>query len=379
MFRLAAAIAFVLAAVCVWAVGRGASAKPPVSGPAGKLPARNRAGRLVNPEVWMCHGKPFALLDPDKKWDFVRKHITGIKIYTGGIRKARGPRLAKLGELAKMLKAEGIQMAIECGGTLGGLPLDDTNGVRSAEHELKVVGKYTAAGGRVDFLDMDHPVRRLLSPGNNREGFKSIDRCADQLVKYMTAVRKGAPQMKFFLLTNFPNWGYRGDVSYHARGPARQDWGEYDDVARTVVAKAKAAKLPLVGITVDNPYGYLMGEHKSATLADPKKVDWLKRVRALEDWARSEALQFNLIVNCERGGNTSAKLFYEETLKMVDAYVAAGGKPTRYIVQSWYPNPRKVVPDDEPYTMTALAKAVMLKVHPELRSQAPATQPQAER
>jgi lysophospholipase L1-like esterase len=54
-----------------------------------------------------------------------------------------------------------------------------------------------------------------------------------------------------------------------------------------------AAGIPLAGITVDNPYEYLIGEHSSVSLKDPKSVDWLKRVRSYEDFARERGLDPN--------------------------------------------------------------------------------------
>ena len=104
----------------------------------------------------------------------------------------------------------------------------------------------------------------------------------------------------------------------------------------------------------------------SVKLGDPTKVNWVRRIRDYEDFARGSGLEFNLIANSEQGGKTSGRAFAERTLKMVDAYVKAGGKPTRYIIQSWYPHPTKVVPETEADTMTGLVKAVMLKLHPEL-------------
>ena len=65
-----------------------------------------------------------------------------------------------------------------------------------------------------------------------------------------------------------------------------------------------------------------------------------------------------MIVNSERGGHESDELFFRETLKMVDTYRQAGGHPTRWFVQSWYPQPEQIVPESAPYSMTALVKAV---------------------
>ena len=318
------------------------------------------AGRLAKPEIWMCYRDPLGLAAKDARWDFVKKHISGIKIYIGTLRKAPAGKLAAL---AAMLKENRIQVAVECGGTLGYAPLDETNGEKSAEIELRNIDKWYRAGGKVDYLDLDGPVRRLLYP-KGKKGFTSVEKCAPELMDYMRAVRKAHPKIRFFLLTNFPNWGYRGGVSYHARGPKRQDWGDYDEVVRTVLKHAKEAGLRFAGVTVDNPYEYLTGEHSSVKLKDPTKVNWIKRVRAYEEFARSRGLELNLIANSERGGNTSDKAFYERTLKMVDAYVAAGGKPTRYIIQSWYPFPKKLVPEAGPHSMTALVRAAMLKLHP---------------
>ena len=111
---------------------------------------------------------------------------------------------------------------------------------------------------------------------------------------------------------------------------------------RLAFEKLKAAGIGLSGVTIDNPYDYLVGEHFSVNLQDPKSVNWLKRVRDYEDRCRAEGLEFNLIVNSERGGQQSDELFCRETLQMVDIYLKAGGRPTRWFVQSWYPHPRIV-------------------------------------
>ena len=141
---------------------------------------------------------------------------------------------------------------------------------------------------------------------------------------------------------------------------------------RIVLEKLRTAGIPLDGVTVDNPYDYLVGEHVSVKLADPKSVDWLTRVRSYEDFAREQDLTFNLIVNSERGGQESDERFFRETLQMVDTYQRAGGRPTRWFVQSWYPHPQQMLPETVPPSMTALVKAVIERVRgagPEQRNE----------
>jgi len=327
----------------------------------------------ARPEVWLCAGDRIAdLLQPDAEWPFVKQHLTGIKLYIGQLYKSRRkPADAtsdRLRQIVRLVKAHKLKVAVELGGCLDFSPLDDTSGEWSARRELTAIENFYSAGGKVDFLDIDGPIRRLMHPNKRRDGrkFDSIDKAADELVDALRIHREAHPETKYWLLTNFPNWGWRGDVSYHARGPQRQDYGDYDQVVRIVLDKLKAAEIRLDGVTVDNPYDYLIGEHRSVKIPDPKTVDWLGRVRSYEDFARERGLTFNLIANSERGGHESDERFYRETLQMVDTYVKAGGKPTRWFVQSWYPHPKQMVPESSPHSMTALVRAVIQRVRSDL-------------
>ena len=315
-------------------------------------------------EVWLCVGERIAdLLRPEAEWPFVKQHLSGLKLYVDQINKAAPEQLAAL---VRLVKEQRYQVAVELGGCLDFAPMDDTAGEWSARHELAKIEKLHAAGGQVDFLDVDGPIRRLMHPENRPDGrrFESVEKAADELVDALRLHRQANPKTQFWLLSNFPNWGWRGDVSYHARGPKRQDYGDDDEVVRVVLRKLQAAGLALEGMTMDNPYDYLIGEHRSVNLKDPKSVDWLGRVRAYEDFAREQGLAFNLIVNSERGGHESDERFCRETLQMVDLYRQAGGQPTRWFVQSWYPHPKQIVPETAPHTMTALLKAVIEGVRP---------------
>ena len=54
--------------------------------------------------------------------------------------------------------------------------------------------------------------------------------------------------------------------------------------------------------------------------------------------------------------------FAARHFQMVDAYLKAGGRPTRWFVQSWYPYPKQMTPETAPHTMTALVKAAIERV-----------------
>ena len=316
------------------------------------------------PEVWLCPGSAsvFDLLEQDADWPYSKKHITGLKLYIDDLRRAES---SDLKALAKIVRQNGLQITVECGGTLNHDWQDET-GERSAETELAKLKRWYQAGGTAQYMDIDGPVRRLLGhaawgkdPGKK---FVSHTRCATELMDYLAAVRKNHPNINFFLLTNFPNWGYKEGRSYHGRGRKRQDWGDYHEVVTTVLQASRQSGIQFTGATVDNPYDYMMGLRHSATLTDPSQIDWLKRVRTYEDYCRSQGLQFNLIINSERGGKASDKLFFDDTLAMLEQYEKAGGRPDRYFVQSWYRYPKAIVPEDQPYSMTALTKAILTRL-----------------
>jgi len=329
-----------------------------IAGPARASPPRPGGG----PEVWLCAGdRVTQLLRDDAEWAFVKENLSGIKLYIDQINGARPEQLAAL---VKLVQDQRYQVAVECGCCLDFGPMDDTNGEWSAQLELAKIDKWYAAGGNVDFLDLDGPIRRLMHPDNRKDGrhFDSLEAAANEVVDSVRAFHEAHPEMRFWHLTNFPNWGYKGDVSYHARGPLRQDYGDYDDAHRIVYEKLKDAGLPLAGVTLDNPYDYLIGEHFSVNLKPATSVDWLKRVRDYEDRCRDEGLEVNLIVNSERGGQQSDELFCRETLQMANTYFEAGGRPTRWFVQTWYPYPKRMVPETDAATMTGLVKAVIERV-----------------
>jgi hypothetical protein len=322
-------------------------------------------------EVWLCAGDRInQLLQPGADWPYSRQHLSGIKLYVDQINGATPEQLANL---VRLVHAQNYQVAVELGGCLDFAPMDDTAGRWSARHELAKLDKFYAAGGTVDFLDLDGPIRRLLHPEKRRDGrrFDSVEQAADQLVEALRVHRRAHRATRYWLLTNFPNWGWRGEASYHARGPQRQDYGDYHAVVRVVLRKLAAAGIPLEGVTVDNPYDYLIGEHFSVKLPDPKAINWLARVRDYEDFARGQDLSFNLIVNSQRGGHESDERFFRETIAMTDLYRQAGGQPTRWFVQSWYPFPKQMVPETAPHSMTALVKAVIERVRDDATEHAP--------
>ncbi len=131
-------------------------------------------------------------------------------------------------------------------------------------------------------------------------------------------------------------------------------WGDYAEILDKAVTVTKGSGIPLKGITVDNPFDYAIGSHRSNQPDATAHVDWLARVRQLEDDVKARGLRFGLIFNSQRGGDKetgSDELYEKETLEFLDLYSKSGGRPDNVIVQSWYHYPIRVVPESTPGTM----------------------------
>jgi hypothetical protein len=86
--------------------------------------------------------------------------------------------------------------------------------------------------------------------------------------------------------------------------------------------------------------------------AEPKAT----QVVALEQALRGHGLRFGLIYNSEAGGTAGDEPFHDQTLAALLSYQAAGGNPDDVIVQSWYPYPSAMVPEDQANRFTNTAK-----------------------
>src|SRR6185436_20175522 len=89
---------------------------------------------------------------------------------------------------------------------------------------------------------------------------------------------------------------------------------------------------------------------------------------AVEDWLHSKGVKHGRINNSSLGGETSSKLFYDNTINSYLKYKDIGGNPDEIEVWCWYPYPDKNTPESEPYTFTYICKHFIdLVLHPQLK------------
>jgi hypothetical protein len=286
-------------------------------------------------------------------------------------------------KLASIINRRGIPVIFEIGGVLGpgwGKLTDKDNGKESAQVEIQNSRNWVKAGGRIDYVIFDGPVRRLLfgdATGNMQankgvlvsgyfnttRGPFSYQEAADEILISMKEWRAVYPQVKFILGCNFPNWGWKGKQEYHKRGPDGMFFGDYWDVIQLVMSKVQTSQTRFSGLIVDFPYNYAIGVRPSPIQGNnPSAVDWIARIRELEDYVKEHGLDFYLYTNTEE--QLSEQVYSEGTLSYVDLYRQRGGHPNGWLVQSWYPVPARFGPDEQRYSMSWLVNEVYKKLNP---------------
>jgi hypothetical protein len=322
-------------------------------------------------QVWMAVLPMEVLGERAGEWTYVQNHLDGMKFWQHQI---DDTPVEKLSPLIQLLAERRIDIIIENNSWPG--RVDDNIGERGAELEIARIDKVAKAGGRVKAIDIDDPVRRLFYPEyptSFEHGNMDVRWCVRQLISYMKAVRKSYPEVDFYAITNFPNWSYKGGTSYWGgdQNIKQNNWGDYRPVLEAIVEMTKEAGVPVRGVTVDNPYDYAIGKAPSPYLKDPASIDWISRLLDMEDYLRKQGLEFNVIFNSQTSGgnlesdkvvgNGAMDDYYKDTLDYIKLFRERGGRPDRYIVQSWYKHPiaDEVLPESKRPCFTALVKNVI--------------------
>lgn len=350
------------------------------------------------PEVWMAHYYPQKLTTEGLKWDFTRRNLDGMEFYINAI--AYLIPEPELATFAADLKTAGIKIGIE-GGYFDWEPksldfnqpnprgiteqvrpgIEPGVGAKCAGEEMLKLTSLINSYGPPDYMVLDGPIRRLMHPGADTgrmtpdgdiKGLWLISEVGDELVGYMRAWREKYPQVQFILITNFPNWGWKGEMAYWGSGPGGMFWGDYYPLIRSVLRRLEAEGLRPAGVRADSPYEHTKGEYNiygtpwPEPIKNPASVDWMSRLLDLERFVKSQGVKFDIVLNSDLGGNTSAQAFSERSLEFLNWYQASGGQADRYIVQSWYKYPEKDGPEDEPYTLTHLTAEFLRRLKPQV-------------
>lgn len=333
-----------------------------------------------NCEVGINHADIIDIAWDKCEFSFLVNNIDFLAFYINKINSAYD--IKQMQKLVGIVKEHDLEVIVEMGGVLGpgwGNLTDLDNGKESALVEIQNSKRWVIAGGKIDYVIFDGPVRRLLY-GNIQKNLEenngvlvsghfnttrepySYDEAADEILYSMQEWRKVYPEMKFILGCNFPNWGWKGAQDYHKRQADGMNWGDYWEVVQIVMNKVQTTETAFNGLIVDWPYNYAIGEKYSPIPGnDPLSIDWIARILEMEDYVKGLGLDFYLYTNTEE--QESNEVYSEGTLKYVDLYRERGGAPDNWLFQSWYNVPTSFGPENQQYTMSWLTNQANIKLN----------------
>jgi hypothetical protein len=261
--------------------------------------------------------------------------------------------------LVDFTKARNIKLGCEFG---------DFNFIKDAkdasEHAFRQLDPIFEVGGEVSSIHLDGPVRHMLKGHQESPNALSLNEVAIRMVRFFKQIRRKYPNIRIGIITNFPNWDYTAEfVGYNGHYTDRSGvtYSQALDVLHRVLADADE-KIDFV--EVDCPYNYYREKRSRSDDAD---IDNARKLTKLQQWCKERAIGFNLIVNAEPR-TEGAKGFHDMTCEYVQQLRRDGIFPDVFIVQSWYKQPAKHLPETERYTFMNTAKdaiALIKKRYPD--------------
>lgn len=256
-------------------------------------------------------------------------------------------------KLADFANARHIQLSCEFGNFF--LPLDKHDPVGAALAELKPVYD---AGGTVACLSLDGPDCRLLKGIQKDPSALTLNQLAQEMVKFWKGVHAAHPDIRIGLISNYPNWDFSKDLLGRNGHNTAQSGHTTEEILNALHAALTAAGEKLDYVEIDNPANYYV---ETKTRAG-KPHSGPKNLLAIQQWCKKNNVRFHLIINAEPR-DKGAKGFHGGTLDYIRRLHADGVTPDVFIIQSWYKQPDKNLPESDPNTFTNTARDAVRLIH----------------
>lgn len=294
---------------------------------------------------------PNLLLESDLNWIQLAHSINHYKYYGGQL--MRGDEWNWINHInptsiVKFSKDHQINIGCE----FGDFHLELENINDTYKLALQQLDPIFENDGKVYSLHLDGPIRRMIKGVNNKPNAMSIQSISNTLTKFWKNIHNKYPEIKIGLIVNLPNWdftqeyvGYNGDYT-------DQSGYTYLEILNTINLELNNANERLDFIEIDCPFNYFREKY---TRNKDFQLDNESKFINIQNWCKNNDVDFHLIINAEPR-NQGAKGFYNLTYEYVQRIRNAGLFPDKFIIQSWYTEPSKNLPEKGKYTFTNSAK-----------------------
>ena len=260
----------------------------------------------------------FDLFDDDAAWANAAESTHVFKLYGGWV--AWAATIAELKQVVDYANRHAMALAFEAG------PLTPTDectgeieGFAGPREALAIVQKVKAAGGKIVYVDLEHPYDAATFADAPDSCKMTPDDIARNVSRFIKVVRDVFPDAKFGAVETAQH-----DVSH---------------VTKWVEAYRAAMGEDLAYFHLDLDYG---------------RPDWPQKALEIETYLHSQGIEFGLfyIGNWQDGSDDEWLRGAEE--RFVKYEVEYGGHPDHAVFQSWHPHPERLLPETDPGAFTYL-------------------------
>lgn len=185
--------------------------------------------------------------------------------------------------------------------------------------EIKLIHTLTKLGGDVQYLSLQSVLSKPLRVDGKIKPYPMEQRYKD-IERYMTLVKREFPKMKMGIVCALPT---------HNK--------DYKKAYSGLKAHLAKAKLTLDHITLDMPCEYPDNKIHGNS--------W-KKVKEIEVFVKTEVgCSFGFVCTSAAAGKKSDEAYHKAVLSTLSSYQKVGGDPDRYLIMSWFPHPKKSIPD----------------------------------
>jgi len=279
------------------------------------------------PQIWFGpqpEGGPispadfFELFSPDAPWKQTAEGVHVLFLYGGWVDRASQDELRMIMDDARRRR---MGLAYELA------PLESTaqcDGATAEGFGATIVGRTASlqiqkAGGRLDYVHLEHPYDAVTFSGVPPECDYSAERAAQDIAIFAKEVRSVFPQARF-----------GADETANHDPQAVAEWVE--------------------------AYRSDVGEDLSffSLDVDYDRPEWPHEARLIEDYIRGRGLEFGIFYRGDADDESDAEWVTKAEQRFVEFEVIAGGRPDRAIFQSWHYHPHQLLPETDPTTFTHL-------------------------
>ena len=296
---------------------------------------------------------PGPLFQSTSQWSTVATQVNLFKYYGVQLIDAEWATDLNARSLAEFGKKENIKLGCEFGNfDLGYRRIPDPS--IAAFKQLDPVFN---AGGSVSSIHLDGPIRRMIKGVQKQATAITLDEVALRMVDFWQKIHAKYPEMRIGLIVNLPNWDFTKDLVGYNGHYTDKSGVTYSEALDAVHQALTKAGMKLDFLEVDCPYNYY---REKRTRNKDAAVDNARKFTALQQWCKARDIGFHVVVNAEPR-NQGAQGFHDLTCEYVRQLRRDGIFPDVFIIQSWYKQPAKNLPESEAFTfMNTTKDAIVL-------------------